>query len=149
VLPLRRIIDDFDILRHGFADDSQLYRYFTLSDLGSLAASLTQLEKCTSAVRTWMIANKLKINDAKSELMIIAPKSHLPRIALTNPSITIGSKRITPVHKVRNLGGTFESTMSMDAHTGMVVRNTFYQIRRLEKIRGHLDKESAKKLCTL
>jgi len=146
VLPLRRIIDSFQVNRHGYADDSQLYEYFTLSDNSSLGRAIAQLENCAAAVRVWMIANKLKLNDSKTEFLIVAPKHHLPRILHRKPSITIGNECISPSNTVQNLGATFDSTMSMEAHTNKVVRNIFFHIRRIGKIRGHLDHETAAKV---
>lgn len=64
VLPLRRIIESFNVQRHGYADYSQLYNYFTLSaNAGGIPLAVEQLEKCAAAVQAWMINNKLKIND--------------------------------------------------------------------------------------
>lgn len=146
MLPLRRIIESFEIQRHSFADDSQLYNYFTLGDPASFSTCIKQVEKCAAAVRAWMISNKLKINDSKTEFLIIAPKKHLTKIMQTHPTITIGTEHITPVHVVRNLGSTFDSTMSMEPHTNIVVRNVFYHIRRVGKIRGHLDEGTATKV---
>ena len=93
-----------------------------------------------------MISNKLKINDSKTEFLIIAPKKHLTKIMESDPYITIGSERITPVLTVRNLGSTFDSTMSMEPHTNIAVRNIYHHIRRVAKIRGHLDEGTANKV---
>jgi hypothetical protein len=146
VLPLRRLVESFSVNRHGYADDSQLWSYFTLSQTTSFTSAVAQLEKCAAAVRAWMITNKLKLNDSKTEFLIIAPKGHLARISQTKPTITIGKECITPTFSVNNLGATFDSTMSMEAHTNKTVRNIFYYIRRIGKIRGHLDDESAAKV---
>ena len=51
-----------------------------------------------------------------------------------------------PTSYARNLGATFDSTMSMDVHTNLTVRNIHYYIRQIGKIRGHLDDETAAKV---
>ena len=93
-----------------------------------------------------MITNKLKLNDSKTEFLIIAPKFHRTRLMQTQPSIIIGDECITPSTSVRNLGATFDSAMSMDIHTNITVRNIFFYIRKIGKIRGHLDQATAAKV---
>ena len=51
VLPLRRIIDSFHVQRHGYADDTQLYTYFTLADTASLSSAIERMTKCAAAVQ--------------------------------------------------------------------------------------------------
>ena len=146
MLPLRRIIETFQVQRHGYADDSQLYNYFTLSDTTSLSSAINQLQRCAAAVRAWMITNKLKLNDSKTEFLIITPKFYLNKVLNTNPTITIGNECILPTSYARNLGASFDSTMSMDVHTNLTVRNIHYYIRQVGRIRGHLDDETTAKV---
>ena len=56
------------LLYHGmnyriYADDAQLYIYFDLSDL---SIAINKINKFISEIRTWMIQDKLKINDSKT-----------------------------------------------------------------------------------
>ena len=46
-----------------YADDAQLYIYFDLSDL---SIAINKINKLISEIRTWMIQDKLKINDSKT-----------------------------------------------------------------------------------
>ena len=48
---------------HMYADDTQIYVSFTCDDLGKINA-------CFSDIRRWLILNKLKINDAKTEFIV-------------------------------------------------------------------------------
>ena len=50
-----------------YADDTQLYIAFKCKDP---LESLTKLNMCISDIRVWMIKNKLKINDSKTEFII-------------------------------------------------------------------------------
>jgi hypothetical protein len=143
ILPLRRVIEAFPIDRHGYADETQLYDYFILNDLASLTQTLGKLENCAASVRAWMTMNKLKLNDAKTELLIIAPKFHLSKIFITDPKMTIGSAEIRPVKSVRNLGVQYDAIMNMECQTRSVVKSIFFHIRRIAKVRNHLDDETA------
>ncbi len=57
---------------HCYADDTQLYLAFKPSFASSIAAK-TKMEACVSEVRLWMATNFLKLNDAKTEMLLIHP----------------------------------------------------------------------------
>ena len=53
-----------DIDFHIYADDTQLYVSF---DLSNPNAALDRMNLCISDLQIWMSRNKLKINDSKTE----------------------------------------------------------------------------------
>ena len=53
---------------HVYADDTQLYISFKCKQ--SLE-SISSVNRCLSDIRRWMITNKLKINDSKTDHAII------------------------------------------------------------------------------
>ena len=56
---------------HGYADDTQLYLSFQ-PGLSMLQDNAVQaMEACISDVRSWMINHHLKLNDGKTEFIII------------------------------------------------------------------------------
>ena len=57
--------------RHLYADDTQLYCSFELHDQ---AASVQAIESCLNDIDAWMLANMLKLNRDKTELLEIGPK---------------------------------------------------------------------------
>jgi hypothetical protein len=70
------------------------------------------MERCVISIRQWMKTNMLKLNDDKTEILIIRPKSahqhHLP------DSVRIGNPNVTPNTHARNLGVTFDCNMSLE-----------------------------------
>ena len=67
LLPLAAILRKHGIGYHIYADDTQLCISFK-SD--KPLESLEKLNSCISDIRVWMIKQKLKINDAKTEYII-------------------------------------------------------------------------------
>ena len=67
LLPLGATLRHHNIGYHIYADDTQLYISFKCKDP---LESLTRLNMCISDIRVWMIKNKLKINDSKTEFII-------------------------------------------------------------------------------
>ena len=50
---------------HAFADDTQLYLSFNPDNSLSQAEAVHAVEQCIRAIRVWMHADKLKLNDNK------------------------------------------------------------------------------------
>ena len=57
-----------------YADGIQLY---LSTDPSQFASARSSLERCILDVRAWMTANKLKLNDSKTEFLILGRKVHL------------------------------------------------------------------------
>ena len=55
-----------DIDLYIYADDTQLYVSF---DFSNPNVALDRINLCISDLRIWMIRNKLKINDSKTEFL--------------------------------------------------------------------------------
>ena len=144
LLPLRRIIAAFNILRHGFADDAQLYNRLTLNDTAKCKQQVTNMENCLSKVRRWMRANQLKLNDSKTEVMVVTKKTQLA--LAKNITITIGESTISPTPVAGNLGAKLDQLMSMEPQVNAVTRKMYYNIRRISKIKHHLTSETCAKV---
>ena len=82
-----------------YADDIQLY---LSTDPSQFASARSSLERCILDVRAWMSANKLKLNDSKTEFLVLGRKVHLENTS--NSCLIIGNKVIHDLPTVRNLG---------------------------------------------
>ena len=61
---------------------------------------------CISDIRVWMIKNKLKIIESKTEFIIF--RSPLLKQNLSDLSVSVGDIQVSPSSKVRDLGVVFE-----------------------------------------
>ena len=108
------------ILKHPvshmlYADDTQVYKSFVLNDCVS---SILCVEKCISDVKTWMMSNKLEMNEDKTEvtvLLLVTAKQlvnlqHLPEF------MNINGTCVTFSPSIRNLDITLNSTLSLHQH---------------------------------
>ena len=136
-LPLGAIIKAQGLQYHCYVDDTQVYSSLPLKDPQQMQETLVRMETCLSDIRKWMLENKLKLNDTKTECAVFASKSNqslLPK----DFSVRIGESSIRPSPNVRNLGAHLDSTMTMEHHVNISVRSAYYHLRRISKIRCHL-----------
>ena len=130
LLPLCAILKKHNIGYHIYADDTQLYISFNSKEP---LTSLTKLNNCISDIRVWMIKNKLKINDSKTEFIIF--RSPLLKTDLSGVSISVGDSQISSSPKVRDLGVIFDNCLSLDAHISNICRSTHFHLRNIGRIR--------------
>ena len=100
-LPVGEIACHYDINYHLYADDIQLYVSFDPKTPGALNNALTKLQTCISNIRKWMVANKLTLNDSKTEFFVAASAHNLRN--LPNVQLNVGSTIISPSETIRNL----------------------------------------------
>ena len=85
--PVPNIIKAHKVDYHFYADDTQLYVAFKCDSVEDAYLVRTRVERCVEDIDSWMIKNKLRLNDDKTELVVISSK-HQPRPAIT--SIQVG-----------------------------------------------------------
>ncbi len=78
ISPFTQIIKKHNLQYHFYADDIQLYQSFTPSQPNAVSA-LENLEACIDDIKTWMLANSLKLNDSKSEFILCGSKQQLAK----------------------------------------------------------------------
>ena len=117
----------------SYADDVQLYLAFKPDSHGSQEAAVQAMQLCIEEVRSWMISHHLKINDSKSEFMIVGSKQMLNKLSLD--SVYVGDSEVTSVSDVRNLGMWMDNTLSMNTHVSKVCARAYMGLRNIWQIR--------------
>ena len=92
------------------------------------------IQSCISGIKAWAIANMLKLNDNKTELMLVTSKrtKHLHNLPT---SITIGNAQIIFKQSVTNLCLTSNCHLTMNAHVSNIDQTCYFELRRLASIR--------------
>ncbi len=129
---------------HGYADDHQLYLAFSPNSVSQQNDAVRCMETCLSDVKDWMLANKLKMNDSKTEFIIIGSRQQLDKIQFD--SIKVGNSVVKAVESVRDLGAFFDSTMSMECHIDSKCSAAFRQLYSIRRIRKFLTREATETL---
>ena len=115
-----------------FADDTPLLLSFRPTSSVSQEQAIRAMEKCIVDDRAWMSRNmlKLKLNDSKTEILIIGSRHQLAKINVN--SVQVGTSEILSASSVRNLGAWFDTNMSMNAHVGKVCSKAFFGLDKRE-----------------
>ena len=134
IKPLSAIIDSHSIIHHSFADDLQLLMSAPPDRISEL---LHSMQSCICDVKAWATANMLRLNDNKTELMLVTSKrtKHLHSLPT---SITIGNAQIPFRKSVKNLGFTLDCHLTMNAHVSNIARTCYFELRCLASIRRFL-----------
>ena len=124
------IIDSHSIIHHLFADDLQLLMSAPPDRISEL---LHSMQSCISDVKAWATASMLKLNDNKTELMLVTSKGtkHLHSLPT---SITIGNAQISFKQSVKNLCFTLDCHLSMNIHVTNIARTCYFELRCLASI---------------
>ena len=81
---------------HIYADDDQLCISFKPGSSASELEAVTASQNCILDIKTWMTANKLKLNDDKTELIVIETRAQLDKISISE--LSIGHVKVSAVY---------------------------------------------------
>ena len=109
--------------KHGvsyqlYADDTQIYITFHISNDADRKAALANFEACVAEIRAWMVMHRLKLNDDKTKFVYLVSLNNTKSISIE--PITIGDISIPPTSSARNIGVIFDSMFQIDAQVGKV-----------------------------
>ena len=115
-MPLHDVVRKYDLSSLSYADDTQLYITLGSSVPSTHDITIAQLESRVAEIRSWMLANMLKLNDDKTEFMQFLP-STAPNISTDpDPVIQIGTAGVSTCPQAQNLGIIFDSELSSKTH---------------------------------
>ena len=99
---------------------------------------------CISDIRTWMIKNKLKINDSKTEFLVLT--SSYFKQQFKDLQINVGNTDIRPTASARNLGVIFDSHLNLESHINNVCRSAYFHLRNIGSVRNMLSDDVCSQL---
>ena len=115
-----------------YANDSQ---FLNSSNKNDLINHKLKLEDMLSTVQIWYDQNSLKVNPAKSEMMVFGmPK----RAGLGGITVNFGEAQIRPVPKMKVLGITLGPELRWESHVSAVVRKSYATLAGLARLANKL-----------
>ena len=104
--------------------------------------ALEKIQRCIAAVKVWMGQNWLKLNDDKTEFVVLGSPHFLKQVVTQH--IVVGDQTIHRSQHVRNLGATFNSTVTMETQIIKTSQTAWYHLFTISKIRQYLTKEQSR-----
>ena len=105
------------------------------------------MQLCINDVKSWMTVNKLKLNDDKTEIMLVSSKQMTHKLTIPD-SMIVGDATVSFSKSVKNLGVTLDNHLEMDKHVSETVRVANYQLRRIASIRHYITSDAAATLVS-
>ena len=108
---------------HAYADDNQLYISIKPCSSASELEALTASQDCILDIKTWMTADKLKLNDDKTELIVNGTRAQLDKIGISE--LSIDHVKVSAVCNLRNLVTWFDNHLGMKTPSARLVNRDF------------------------
>ena len=94
--PLGDIAKQHQINYHFYADDSQLYISFKSCCTNDAYRGKTSMEACVRDIDLWMVHNRLKLNQDKTEVLVSSscyrPRPNIANLAIVDKMVNCSSK---------------------------------------------------------
>ena len=128
----------------SYADDTQIYLSFKLDSTAGEQDPIAALQDCITDIRSWMIADRLKLNDDKTEFMIIGTRAQLDKVNVSE--IVVGQAKVPAVTIVRNLGTWLDTNLTMSAHINETCQAAIYHLYNIKRISRYLSYDDRKSI---
>ena len=102
------------------------------------------MEQCISDMRKWLRSNLLKLNEDKTEIMIVGQPHNIRKLG--NVCLTIGDAIIEPSSSVRNIGAVIDSQMQMLEQVNSICRSCYSSLYSISRVRKYLTTEATQTL---
>ena len=128
---ISQFVEDAFIVQ--YADDTQI---LVSGKKSEISAVVSRMESVLASLDSWFRSNGLKVNAAKTQLMLLGSPPNLR----TLPDIRVSYRDhdLLPISEAKNLGLTFDRSLNWTAHVATVTRNCFGVLSGLSLLRGHL-----------
>ena len=130
---------------HLYADDTQLYISFETSCINEMEPSKSRVEACVCDIDLWMVQNRLKLDQDKTEVLVFSSRYH------SRPNIhdltIIVDEVVNCCSTAKDIGVTLDELLSMTPHVTVVCNSPiFFHVRNISKITKFLNMETRKSL---
>ena len=125
-----------------YADDSQLYISFHPNRPGEFHDIIERINQCLAEIKAWMVQNFMKLNEAKTELLLIGKPLVLAKCNL-EVNIQFGDTEIAPTEckgdKWKSLGIKLDENLTMERQLNSVKQKCSWTMNNMRRIGYYLD----------
>lgn len=140
MLPLGHVISRHGLSFHCYADDTQLY----IKTVPNPSEAISHLTACLEEIKAWMNGNFLQLNSSKTEGLLVGTPHQIRSFPISQ--FLFDGKIITLSSSVTNLGVQLDAQLTYSGHIKHLCKTSFYQLRKISKLRPLLTLPDAEKL---
>jgi len=123
---INRVVQNYSADLYGYADDHKVAFKIKAGNQQSEFNIINQLNDCLENIINWMTRYKLKMNNAKTEIIAYGTKQQLEKLNIT--SVIVGGCEVNCVGNVRDIGVHMSSTLKFDLHIRKKCQVAFSQL---------------------
>ena len=120
---------------HGYADDHQILKAFCIEF--QYEAIRRSIPRCLEIIAYWMKTSFLKLNSAKSQIIIFAPANLADQIYINSVKLSQNAN-IKVTNCVTNLGVKLDSPLTFSPQINSICSHSYQLIRNLHSVRKFL-----------
>ena len=139
---LQKIAAKYGLNIKLYADDSQLYISFQPGRPSQLDDVKDKTNRCLAEIKAWMVQNFMKLNESKTELLVLG-KPHVLKTCDLSISLQFGSDTISPTEckgeHWKSLGIKLDETLCMERQINSVKQKCCWTMMNLRTIGRYLD----------
>ncbi len=140
IFPLGQLLRSLGLKFHFYADDTQIYIHTKPGDTTAIGF----LEHSIAEIKKWMSQNFLCLNSDKTEVMLIGTPHQISKSGAL--ALTVEGTVLDFQNKNKNLGVIFDINLTFDPHVQNTVKNIFFHLRNIARLRPMLSLPVAEKL---
>ena len=135
--PLSNIIQKRQFDYHKYAGDTELQKAAPPSDFSQVSRETTAY---VANVKVCMNKSKVKLNDEKTELLVIGDR--ICHSLVRKDPLTFGSCSVPFQTSAKYLGVHLNKTLSMNEHISSLCHSSYFHLRKIGSIRPYLSDAS-------
>ena len=138
---LKKIADAYGLSIQLYADDSQLYIVFDVKNDNDKTAKLELIEQCLNKIKHWMVQHFMKLNENKTQFIVLAKNSIIPlcnKISLQIPGSIIEQSQSVN-ESLKSLGVKLDTNLDMIRQINDVKMKCFWTLSNIRRFGQYLD----------
>ena len=129
-----------------YADDSQLYIPVNSQNIENINMAQQNVISDLRKIEEYAINHNLKLNAPQSQLLVLGNNSDRKNIE-NYLHIQLNNNTIPIVSEAKNLGVTFDSSLTFESHVKMKIKAAYLRLRNLYKLKKYLSSKQKYFLC--
>ena len=118
-----------------YVDDNKLSLTFPIQQC---ASAITEMNKDLCRIRDWCFDNHLLLNTSKTKLMVFGSRQMISKVP--DFRLSLLGKELIPVQTAKDLGVTFDSSLSFDCHVVKTASSCMSSLAQINRVKHVLDK---------